>query len=200
MKGKYLVCEDCTSLDEQLLKKCPRCGDRFCPHNSSDLDFNHCYHCFTNFSVTISNICRETRRINPSTGKEVIIHVKMGIKYEIEGSDWLYASQKIKDFANDPDGDMKFTKMVETYRNLYDMMLNYREDVRQAKLDKARADKSSPIKLSTTNGTDKVISSSIHSPEAAARKKVIALLKPLLGREPTDVEIAASIKALGITI
>lgn len=202
MKENYLVCDDCKSLDEKLLKKCDRCNNRFCPHNSSDVSIYHCYSCFQDISLTITNICREVRRINPSTGKEVIIPIKMGIKYELGGSDWLYAAQKVRDFANDPDGDLKFTKMLETHKALYDLMLSYREDTRLAKLDKARLDKSTAIKLPrVSNGSaDKVLSSTIHSPEATAKKRVIAVLKLTLGRDPNDAEIAKGMSAFGLTI
>lgn len=201
MSENYLVCEDCNSLDDRLLKKCERCGHKFCPHNTSDANISYCCHCMMDVNLTVTDIHRVVRRINPSTGKEIIIPIKIAKDYHLDGSDWLYAAQKIRDFASDPDGDYKFTKMIETYKALYNLMLSYREDTRLAKLDKARQQGLSQVRIPGANGSaDKVLSSTIHSPEAAAKKRVVAILKLTLGRDPTDAEIKTGMTAFGITI
>jgi hypothetical protein len=152
--------------------------------------------------LSVTNLNREVRRVNPSTGKESVSLVKIGTEYRFEGSDWLYISHKIKDFADDPDGDFKFTKMIEFYSALAKLMISYREDVRQAKLDKLRSTGVSAVKLpkKDNSGADKIIVGTPHSPESTAKKKIVAILKIALGREPSQLEIETGLKTLGFSI
>lgn len=199
MKENRLICDDCTSLDEKLLKKCEKCGERFCVHNVSEVSLCYCFHCFSDVELRITDVNREVKRVNPLTGKITVASIKTATDYHFDGADWLYAVQKIRDFASDPDGDYKFTKMIEYHKAIANLMLSYREDVRQAKRDKARAEGSIiNIPKPASNGSaDKVLSSTIHSPEAIARKKVTVLLKQMMGKEPTEEQIQAGMKALG---
>jgi len=150
--------------------------------------------------VTVTSITREVKRINPKTGQTIVNRVPIGIDYQFDGSDWLFMAQKIKDFAFDLDGDYKFTKMIEYHRAMEKLMFSYREDVRQAKMDKLRAT-GGVVRMpgQVVNGSsDKVLSSTISSPEAIARKRIAAVLKVTFGRDATVAEVDAAMKAMGL--
>jgi hypothetical protein len=142
---------------------------------------------------------REVKRVDPRTGNVVIISVETGVTdFVFEGNDWLYCVQKIKDFSTDPLGDWKFTKMAEYYKKLGAEMIRYREDVRQAKLDDLRSKglDVGKVKIPGVNGEAKILSSTIQSPEAIARKKAVDIAKTM-GQQPTPQIIDGIMRAMG---
>jgi hypothetical protein len=151
-----------------------------------------------NPTMSAAQIMREQRRVNPSTGQITTVSVDTGVtQFHFEGSDWIYAVQKIKDFSSDPLGDWKFTKMAEYYKKLGDEMIRYREDVKQAKRDKERASGISQIRIPGSNGgVDKVLSTTIHSPEEVARKNVTNILKMMGKSNPTQQEVDIMIQQM----
>jgi hypothetical protein len=179
MKNNLQICDDCTSLKDEELKKCERCGEKFCPHNSSFVSESTCYHCSEDFKVEITKLNSKTRL------------------YQYSGNYQLYREQKIHELINAPDGVERLTEIIEQLSKDLGMLLNARTDAQIKRQTDRRNAGGDTVRIPGVNGDGtKVLSSTIHSPEAIARKKVAAILKQMTGKEPTPEEITSGLQTL----